>query len=107
MRGRKPKPTMLKVLSGNPGKRKLNRGEPIAAEIPDYTIYGNGLNALCQEMSKFRLDVVDRLNEFEAQWRALDRVSRYSAKICSLVVAEHLHQYDTAYRNRLGHASRA
>ena len=35
MRGRKPKPTVLKVLSGNPGKRKLNHDEPIAAGIPD------------------------------------------------------------------------
>ena len=34
MRGRKPKPTMLKLLSGNPGKRKLNKEEPIAAGIP-------------------------------------------------------------------------
>jgi P27 family predicted phage terminase small subunit len=33
MRGRKPKPTILKALAGNPGKRKLN--EPIAAGIPD------------------------------------------------------------------------
>lgn len=28
MRGRKPSPTHLKVLRGNPGKRKLNRREP-------------------------------------------------------------------------------
>lgn len=28
MRGRKPKPTTLKLLAGNPGKRKLNRREP-------------------------------------------------------------------------------
>lgn len=28
MRGRKPKPTALKVLAGNPGKRPLNRAEP-------------------------------------------------------------------------------
>ena len=27
--GRKPKPTALKVLEGNPGKRKLNQHEPI------------------------------------------------------------------------------
>lgn len=29
MRGRKPKPTVIKKLEGNPGKRKLNRGEPV------------------------------------------------------------------------------
>ena len=28
MRGRKPKPTALKVLEGNPGKRPLNKKEP-------------------------------------------------------------------------------
>src|SRR4026208_199894 len=28
MRGRRPKPTRLKVLTGNPGKRPLNANEP-------------------------------------------------------------------------------
>jgi P27 family predicted phage terminase small subunit len=28
MQGRKPKPTALKMLAGNPGKRALNRAEP-------------------------------------------------------------------------------
>ena len=28
MRGRRPKPTLLKVISGNPGKRPLNSREP-------------------------------------------------------------------------------
>src|SRR5947208_16259410 len=36
MRGRKPKPTSLRVLEGNPGKRALNDREPIApAGVPD------------------------------------------------------------------------
>lgn len=30
MKGRKPKPTALKLLTGNPGKRKLNTREPVA-----------------------------------------------------------------------------
>ena len=30
--GRKPKPTALKKLEGNPGKRKLNTKEPIPAK---------------------------------------------------------------------------
>jgi P27 family predicted phage terminase small subunit len=35
MRGRRPKPTRLKVLTGNPGKRPLNHQEPRPApEIP-------------------------------------------------------------------------
>lgn len=29
MRGRKPKPTRLKVLNGNPGQRPLNKAEPM------------------------------------------------------------------------------
>lgn len=29
MAGRKPKPTAIKKLEGNPGKRKLNTKEPI------------------------------------------------------------------------------
>jgi P27 family predicted phage terminase small subunit len=40
MRGRKPTPTTLKVLSGNPGKRPLNEREPAAPqglpEIPEW-----------------------------------------------------------------------
>jgi phage terminase small subunit len=28
MRGRKPKPTVLKLITGNPGKRPLNKEEP-------------------------------------------------------------------------------
>lgn len=31
MRGRKPKPTWLKVVAGNPGKRPLNVDEPMPA----------------------------------------------------------------------------
>jgi len=36
MRGRRPKPTRMKVLTGNPGKRRLNEDEPQPAPaIPD------------------------------------------------------------------------
>ncbi len=35
MRGRKPKPTALKLIEGNPGKRPINKGEPKPrSEIP-------------------------------------------------------------------------
>jgi P27 family predicted phage terminase small subunit len=33
MRGRKPKPTALRVIEGNPGKRALNRSEPDAGPL--------------------------------------------------------------------------
>ena len=32
MAGRKPKPTAVKKLEGNPGKRKLNSKEPVPAK---------------------------------------------------------------------------
>ena len=36
MRGRRPKPTRLKMLTGNPGKRRLNEDEPRPdANIPE------------------------------------------------------------------------
>ena len=36
MAGRKPKPTAVKKLEGNPGKRKLNTKEPVPAKgMPD------------------------------------------------------------------------
>ena len=36
MAGRKPKPTALKKLEGNPGKRKLNTKEPVPDKgMPD------------------------------------------------------------------------
>ena len=36
MAGRKPKPTALKKLEGNPGKRKLNTKEPMPGKgMPD------------------------------------------------------------------------
>ncbi len=36
MRGRKPKPTRLKVLTGNPGKHPLNGDEPLPeTAVPD------------------------------------------------------------------------
>ncbi|MFZ4858559.1 MAG: phage terminase small subunit P27 family [Desulfuromonadaceae bacterium] len=34
MAGRKPKPTYLKLITGNPGKRALNKNEPMATTAP-------------------------------------------------------------------------
>ena len=34
-RGRKPKPTALKLLEGNPGNRPLNTAEPRSTGVPD------------------------------------------------------------------------
>ena len=42
MAGGKPKPTAVKMLEGNPGKRKLNTKEPVLAkgmpDCPDWLI---------------------------------------------------------------------
>ena len=48
MAGRKPKPTAVKKLEGNPGKRKLNTKEPVPEK-------GMGLfkkNSWCRHMIK-------------------------------------------------------
>lgn len=42
MAGRKPKPTALKKLEGNPGKRKLNTKEPIPAKGMDLRMMRTG-----------------------------------------------------------------
>jgi P27 family predicted phage terminase small subunit len=44
MRGRKPKPTRLKLITGNPGKRPLSAGEPKPAR-PDTLRAPSGLSA--------------------------------------------------------------
>lgn len=47
MAGRKPKPTAIKKLNGNPGKRPLNKNEPMPETAePDMPV---GLNAVAQE----------------------------------------------------------
>lgn len=44
MKGRKPKPTTLKLLTGNPGKRKLNMSEPTPPiAVPDCPEHLNAL----------------------------------------------------------------
>ena len=47
MAGRKPLPTALKVLRGNPGKRPLNRGE--AKPTPDTGNVSRWLDAMAKE----------------------------------------------------------
>ncbi|MHB1154861.1 MAG: phage terminase small subunit P27 family [Eubacteriales bacterium] len=41
-KGRKPKPTAIKILEGNPGKRPLNKKEPVPSKIapscPDWLL---------------------------------------------------------------------
>jgi len=61
MRGRRPKPTRLKVLTGNPGKRPLNLREPRPAAEPPECPAELGPVAKCEwermvaELSKLRI----------------------------------------------------
>lgn len=44
MRGPKPKPTQLKIIAGNPGKRPLNRNEPRSnRKTPDKPVHLTGI----------------------------------------------------------------
>lgn len=61
MRGRRPKPTRVKVLTGNPGKRPLNRDEPrpepAAPECPTELgpVAHREWNRLVGELTKLRM----------------------------------------------------
>src|SRR5437764_15483626 len=61
MRGRRPKPTRLKMLTGNPGKRPLNGNEPRpAAAVPECpaelgTLARTEWNRLVGELAALRL----------------------------------------------------
>ena len=61
MRGRRPKPTRLKMLTGNPGKRPLNGNEPRpAAAVPECpaelgSVARTEWNRLVGELSALRL----------------------------------------------------
>ena len=63
MAGRKPKPTAVKKLEGNPGKRKLNTKEPVPAKGMMFSFmeslhwYGKGLRKFmkhCRTTSMYR-----------------------------------------------------
>ena len=41
-RGRKPKPTAVKVLEGNPGKRGLNAGEDKESDAMELLLFKGG-----------------------------------------------------------------
>jgi phage terminase small subunit len=61
MRGRRPKPTRLKLLTGNPGKRPFNdaepRPEPVVPECPPELseLARREWNRLAPELAKLRI----------------------------------------------------
>jgi P27 family predicted phage terminase small subunit len=73
MRGRKPKPTALKQLAGNPGKRALNVKEPVASEgAPECPAHITG------EARK----EWDRLVAELAEMKLLSKVDRAELALC-------------------------
>ena len=72
MAGRRPKPTAMKKLEGNPGKRKLNMVEPMPEkgmpECPKWLLPEAKVewSRLCQKLSeKGVLTEIDRSGENE------------------------------------------
>lgn len=73
MRGRKPKPTALKLLTGNPGKRRLNRQEPV---LPELSASGGAAGA----GDPVPLELVgDEVGS--AEWRRLSPILRASRTV--------------------------
>ena len=86
MRGRKPQPTVLKVLRGNPGRRKLNPAEPqhapleatVPAELTDPLAQAEWTRVAAMLIDRGQVTSVDRavLAGYclkYAQWQALER----------------------------------
>jgi P27 family predicted phage terminase small subunit len=86
MRGRKPKPTHLRVITGNPGKRPLNRSEPRSPSgMPDPPAHlsPEGL----QEWRRLAADL-HRAGLLSSLDRAV--FSAYCQSYARWIVAEHL-----------------
>lgn len=80
MRGRKPKPTHLKLINGNPGKRPLNKAEPIAPgslqDAPDWMTgeYVNGWRYAIEHAPQGLLRLIDR--SAMAAWVVAETIHR-------------------------------
>ena len=84
MAGRKPKPTALKKLEGNPGKRKLNTKEPMPEKgMPDCPKWllpeaKEEWKRLCQKLSEMGVLTESDMAAFAAY---MNTVYRYSIHI--------------------------
>ena len=96
MRGRRPKPSRVKVLTGNPGKRPLNAREPMPeAKVPDCPaelgpVTRQEWDRLASELGKLRLlTVLDRsilaaYCHAYGQWaEAIEAVQKYGTMVKS------------------------
>ncbi len=96
MRGRRPKPTRLKVLAGNPGKRPLNEREPKPEpSVPDCPpelgpVARREWDRLVGELSKLRiLTALDRAalasycGAYGLWAEAMEQIQKYGAMVKS------------------------
>lgn len=102
MAGRRPKPTALKLVTGNPGKRKINKAEPKAKrQIPSCPAHLSDV----AKVSWGRLGVLlDRLGVLtEADGLALERLCSCYAEIleCNDVIIEKGRVYSSIRRKRM------
>lgn len=96
MRGRRPTPTRIKVLTGNPGKRSFNRDEPQPEpEIPECPpelgpVAQKEWSRLTSDLSKLRL--ITRLDRaalatycvaYELWLEALEAIRKYGTMVKS------------------------
>lgn len=80
MRGRKPKPSHLKLVTGNPGKRKLNKKEPKPRrEIPSPPDHLSDRARVAWGSLSAKLDRLGILTELDDL--ALERVCELVAEI--------------------------
>ena len=66
MRGRKPKPTKFKQLAGNPGKRALNKREPVpVSKIPECPPHLNKIAKAEWKRITMELDALGLIGEID------------------------------------------
>lgn len=83
MRGRKPRPTVLKLLTGNPGRRRINQDEPIPdglstacpAELTDPDARAEWFRTIVPSITRGQVTAADRVFaiahcELWATWRS-------------------------------------
>ncbi len=83
MAGRRPKPTHLKLVTGNPGKRAINKSEPNPTRgIPAQPNHLSPQARLAWDSFSLMLDKIGVLTE--ADGAALEQISETYAEVVSL-----------------------
>ena len=86
MRGRKPVPTALKILRGNPGKRAINREEPAPGSLPSEPPE-ELLDDVCRgEWARVIAPAIARGGSALSSFRNLNRNERVSTEDRSVLV---------------------